>query len=42
MLKPRFYWQPLEKWGIEQEHEYEYEYVFNNLIKDLKAISEEE
>jgi hypothetical protein len=30
-LYPRFYWQPLETIGIEQEHEY----VFNNLIKDL-------
>ncbi len=30
-LYPRLYWQPLEKIGIEQEHEY----VFNNLIKDL-------
>ncbi|WP_034062177.1 polyketide cyclase [Lacinutrix jangbogonensis] len=31
-LYPRLYWQPLEKIGIEQEHEY----VFRNLIKDLK------
>lgn len=31
-LYPRFYWQPLEKIGIEQEHEY----VFSNLKKDLK------
>jgi hypothetical protein len=31
-LYPRFYWKPLEKIGIEQEHEY----VFSNLIKDLK------
>ena len=31
-LYPRFYWQPLEKIGIEQEHEY----VFNNLKKDLR------
>jgi hypothetical protein len=30
-LYPRFYWEPLEKIGIEQEHQY----VFNNLIKDL-------
>jgi hypothetical protein len=30
-LYPRFYWQPLEKLGIQQEHEY----VFNNLKKDL-------
>ena len=30
-LYPRFYWQPLEKIGIEQEHEY----VFSNLKKDL-------
>lgn len=31
-LHPRFYWQPLEKLGIQQEHEY----VFNNLKKDLQ------
>lgn len=31
-LYPRFYWKPLEKIGIEQEHEY----VFRNLKKDLK------
>lgn len=31
-LYPRFYWQPFETLGIEQEHEY----VFNNLTKDLK------
>ena len=31
-LYPRFYWKPLEKIGIEQEHEY----VFSNLRKDLK------
>jgi hypothetical protein len=31
-LYPRLYWQPLEKIGIEQEHEY----VFRNLVKDLK------
>ncbi len=31
-LYPRFYWRPLEKIGIEQEHEY----VFSNLRKDLK------
>jgi len=31
-LYPRFYWQPLEKIGIEQEHDY----VFKNLEKDLK------
>ncbi|HYF68984.1 MAG TPA: polyketide cyclase [Ohtaekwangia sp.] len=30
-LYPRFYWEPLEKIGIEQEHEY----VFSNLEKDL-------
>ncbi|TAE26653.1 MAG: polyketide cyclase [Cytophagales bacterium] len=33
VLTPRFYWEPLEKLGIEQEHEY----VFNNLIKDLQT-----
>ncbi|MBC6996520.1 hypothetical protein QWY85_09615 [Neolewinella lacunae] len=32
-LYPRFYWRPLEKIGIEQEHEY----VFRNLAKDLRA-----
>ena len=31
-LYPRVYWAPLEKIGIEQEHEY----VFRNLVKDLK------
>jgi hydrogenase-4 membrane subunit HyfE len=31
VLYPRFYWQPLEKMGIEQEHQY----VFDNLKKDL-------
>lgn len=32
-LRPRFYWEPLERTGIEQEHEY----VFRNLKKDLKG-----
>ncbi|NOS93268.1 MAG: polyketide cyclase [Cyclobacteriaceae bacterium] len=32
VLSPRFYWEPLERLGIQQEHEY----VFNNLTKDLK------
>lgn len=32
VLTPRFYWEPMEKLGIEQEHDY----VFNNLNKDLK------
>lgn len=31
VLTPRFYWGPMEKLGIEQEHDY----VFNNLLKDL-------
>jgi hypothetical protein len=31
-LTPRVYWEPLEKWGIRQEHEY----VFANLLNDLK------
>ncbi|BDS12790.1 SRPBCC family protein [Aureispira anguillae] len=31
-LKPRFYWEPLEKIGIIQEHNY----VFENLNNDLK------
>jgi hypothetical protein len=30
-LYPRIYWEPLERIGIEQEHEY----VFNNLERDL-------
>lgn len=30
-LTPRFYWEPLEKMGIRQEHDY----VFNNLLNDL-------
>lgn len=32
VLKPRIYWQPLEKIGISQEHDY----VFDNLNNDLK------
>lgn len=32
VLTPRFYWEPMEKLGVQQEHEY----VFNNLEKDLK------
>jgi hypothetical protein len=31
-LRPRIYWSPLEKIGIEQEHDY----VFENLVTDLK------
>lgn len=31
VLTPRFYWEPLERLGIEQEHEF----VFRNLQKDL-------
>jgi hypothetical protein len=31
-LKPRLYWAPLEKLGIQQEHDY----VFENLANDLK------
>jgi hypothetical protein len=31
-LTPRIYWQPLEKWGIEEEHDY----VLDNLENDLK------
>lgn len=34
VLTPRFYWEPMEKLGIDQEHQY----VFNNLEKDLKRI----
>ena len=33
VLTPRFYWQPMEKLGVRQEHDY----VFNNLEKDLKT-----
>lgn len=32
VLNPRFYWEPLEKLGIRQEHDY----VFDNLSNDLK------
>ncbi|WP_300565890.1 hypothetical protein [Flavobacterium sp.] len=32
VLTPRFYWQPLEKIGISQEHDY----VFDNLKNDLR------
>jgi len=31
ILSPRIYWQPLEKWGIEQEHKF----VLNSLKKNL-------
>lgn len=31
VLYPRMYWEPLEMWGIQAEHEY----VFENLKKDL-------
>lgn len=31
-LYPRIYWEPLERIGIEQEHDY----VFNNLKRDLR------
>lgn len=31
ILNPRFYWQPLESWGIDQEHEF----VLNSLKKNL-------
>lgn len=34
-LQPRFYWAPLEKLGIGQEHDY----VFRNLAKDLRNQS---
>lgn len=33
VLTPRFYWEPMEKLGVKQEHDY----VFNNLEKDLKT-----
>lgn len=33
-LKPRFYWEPLEKIGISQEHDY----VFDNLKNDLRRL----
>jgi hypothetical protein len=32
VLKPRWYWQPIEELGISQEHDY----VFSNLTNDLK------
>ena len=31
-LKPRWYWEPLEKYGIEQEHQF----VLNSLKKNIK------
>ncbi len=34
VLYPRFYWEPLERMGIEQEHGY----VFGNLERDLKDL----
>jgi len=33
-LRPRFYWEPLERWGIEEEHEY----VFTALKKKLDHL----
>ncbi|PZP46152.1 MAG: polyketide cyclase [Pseudopedobacter saltans] len=33
ILTPRFYWEPMEKLGVSQEHDY----VFNNLEKDLES-----
>lgn len=33
VLTPRFYWEPMERLGVRQEHDY----VFNNLEKDLKG-----
>lgn len=33
VLTPRFYWEPMEKLGVRQEHDY----VFNNLENDLKT-----
>ncbi|GGF07845.1 SRPBCC family protein [Hymenobacter cavernae] len=35
-LKPRMYWEPLEKIAIEQEHQY----VFDNLAQDLQSAYE--
>lgn len=32
ILKPRWYWEPLEKYGIEKEHEF----VLNSLKKNIK------
>lgn len=32
ILNPRFYWQPIESWGIEQEHQF----VLNSLKKNLR------
>ncbi len=32
VLTPRFYWEPMEQLGVQQEHDY----VFNNLEKDLQ------
>jgi hypothetical protein len=33
-LRPRFYWDPVEKLAISDEHDY----VFNNLTKDLRTL----
>lgn len=37
-LHPRFYWQPLESWGIEQEHKF----VLNSLLKNIDEKYAEE
>lgn len=33
VLKPRWYWEPLERLGIRQEHEYVFDNLNNDLIK---------
>lgn len=35
ILQPRFYWEPLERWGIAQEHEF----VLASLRKNLGEVS---
>lgn len=38
VLRPRFYWKPLEIWGIEQEHRF----VLMSLYKNLKEANEKD
>ena len=37
ILHPRFYWQPIERWGIEQEHKF----VLNSLKKNIQEKYDE-
>lgn len=40
-LNPRFYWQPLEKMGIGQEHDYVFASLYNALLKKTNKQGEQ-